>query len=118
MENHEAKFLCNNNLLIEPANNKDIHNYNYFELFKGYECSLDGLKLFSEDFTDWAYVLRKVYKIDYLKYSKHNDAVYFVFLNYATNDIKKHIHQEGIKQSPIIKGIEFFNFEKSGFQIV
>ena len=102
MENHESYYLCNNSLISEPANKKDIQNYNYFELFKGYECSLDGLKLFNEKLIEWAYVLRKIYNIDYLKYFKHNDAVYNTFLNYSTNNIKKYIHQDGIIQSPAI----------------
>lgn len=112
MENHESYYLYNNSLISEPANKKDIPNYNYFELFKGYECSLDGLKLFNENLIEWAYVLRKIYNIDYLKFYKHDDAVYNIFLNYSTNNIKKYIHQDGIEQSPAIKDIEFFMYEK------
>jgi hypothetical protein len=76
---------------------KNAYNINYFEAFKGYECNVEDLKRYRDDFNKEALELvelkntkdkKEALKIYYKKYYKHENAVMFVFGMRSTNILK------------------------------
>lgn len=90
-------------LVKETIKDKDHANYNYFELQKGYECTLESLKQYREDFNRWCEEIKQ--DIDYKKCFGHNYAVKQVFNSKSTNVIKS-------LDLDIIDYKEFYFFEK------
>ena len=62
--------------IIQKIDNARKNNINYFEAFNGYECNLEDLKRYRDDFNKWALELvelkntddkKKALKISYKK---------------------------------------------------
>jgi hypothetical protein len=112
-ENNKNYYIdddSDNIMYEEVINKKDLDNFNYFHLFKGYSQSLEGLQEFYRDLMKWSSELLNE-GIDYTKYSSHNYAVYLNLLRFSTNDIKKNI-VNGINGIEDINGTECFYYEK------
>lgn len=96
-EDHVCYSLRDNEIYEEQAHERDLKNYKYFELYKGYTCDVQGLRNFKNDLMQWSNELNNLHKIDYTNYYKNSDAVYFTFLKYSTNLLKKYLKIKDIK---------------------
>lgn len=76
-----------NEVVEELIKSKDIENYKYFELFKGYEMDLKSLIQYKEDFNKWAKEIRPI--VDYKKYYNHDFAVRLVFESKSKNQVEE-----------------------------
>jgi hypothetical protein len=77
-----------NELKQETVLTKDIDNYNYFEAFSNYECDLESLKQYRDDFNKWALELKETdegMKIIYTQYFNHEHAVLHIFERRSKN---------------------------------
>ena len=97
--------------IIQKIDNARKNNINYFEAFNGYECNLEDLKRYRDDFNKWALELvelkntddkKKALKINYKKYYKHESAVMLVF---------------GMRSSKVLKSLSIENILFNEFYI-
>jgi hypothetical protein len=80
-----------NELKQETVKTKEIKQYNYFEAFNTYDCSLDGLKKYRDDFNTWSLELKDIdnaMSINYKKYYNHESAVLCIFGMRSTKYLK------------------------------
>ena len=90
---------------------ENAYNISYFESFNGYECNLEDLKRYRDDFNREALELvelkntddkKKALKINYKKYFKHESAVMLVF---------------GMRSSKVLKSLSIQNILFKEFHI-
>jgi hypothetical protein len=76
----------------ETARTKQFLEYCYFEAFKGYECNLESLKQYRDDFNKEASQLlnNDIMQIDYKKYYNHESAAALIFRMRSTKVLKKY----------------------------
>lgn len=70
-----------------PVFKKNTKTNNYYEAGQDYECSLEGLLKYREDFNIWVNEIVK--SVNYRKYYQHRDAVFMTFNSKSTNIQKK-----------------------------
>lgn len=90
-------------IVKETIRDKEHNKYNYFELQKDYECTLESLKQYREDFNRWCDEIKD--DIDYKNCFGHGYAVKQVFNSKSTNIIKS-------LDLDIINYKEFYFYEK------
>ena len=111
-ENHKIISVSENSdeIITEEKETRDLQNYNYFEVMKGYKKTHDDLLRFKKDFIQWRNELLK-YKINYSDYFNSANATFFNFRRFTTN-IFKRSKIKGYENIEDIKLFEFLHFEK------
>lgn len=95
-ENDKIYYITERSDELQTGNVREMYKNNrfhYYEAFKGYETSREGLVKFHEDFKMWCEEINVV--VDYAKYHSHSDAVKMTFQRFSTN-ILKNIEVEDI----------------------
>lgn len=90
-------------IVKETIKDKEHNKYNYFELQKDYECTLESLKQYREDFNRWCDEIKE--DIDYKSCYGHGYAVKRVFNSKSTNIIKS-------LDLDVINYTEFYFYER------
>ena len=83
-ENHKIISVSENSdeIITEEKETRDLQNYNYFEVMKGYKKTHDDLLRFKKDFIQWKNELLK-YKINYSDYFNSANATFFNFRRFT-----------------------------------
>lgn len=116
---HSIESETDTEIICEQYCDRDFDNYNYFELFKGYDANLQGLQQYYRDFTLWCDEL-ETEDIIYRKYMNHLSAVYFTLLRFSTRDLNKHITMgyDGIEDININEFMAYENCPNGGLMSI
>ena len=99
--------LDEKNLCMYDKKKSDKDKFNYYELFKGYERSLNGLISFRNDLNKWA---SEIPAINYKKYYDHKGATMCVFKSKSACITKK-LKIENDEKNNYYNGVKYFEFD-------